>query len=25
MRGGLTLWDHRGLEIVPEGGYVADH
>jgi rhodanese-related sulfurtransferase len=25
LQGGLTLWDHQGLPIVPEGGYVADH
>lgn len=25
MRGGVTLWDERGLPLVPEGGHVADH
>jgi rhodanese-related sulfurtransferase len=25
LRGGLTLWHDRGLPIVPDGGYVADH
>jgi hydroxyacylglutathione hydrolase/adenylyltransferase/sulfurtransferase len=25
LQGGLTLWHDRGLPIVPEGGYVADH
>jgi rhodanese-related sulfurtransferase len=25
LRGGLTLWHDRGLPIVPEGGYVAEH
>ena len=25
MRGGLTLWHDRGLAIVPENGFVADH
>ena len=23
--GGLTLWHHHGLPIVPEGGHVAEH
>ena len=25
MDGGLAAWHERGLPIVPEGGYVADH
>ena len=25
LHGGLTLWHERGLPIVPEDGYVADH
>ena len=25
LRGGLTLWDHEGRPLVPEGAYVADH
>src|SRR4051794_16417301 len=25
LQGGLTLWHHQGLPIVPDGGYVADH
>jgi rhodanese-related sulfurtransferase len=25
MRGGVLLWDERGLGLVPDGGYVADH
>jgi rhodanese-related sulfurtransferase len=25
LQGGLTLWHHQGLPIVPEGGHVADH
>ena len=25
MRGGLALWHERGLGIVPDDGYVADH
>jgi hydroxyacylglutathione hydrolase/adenylyltransferase/sulfurtransferase len=25
LRGGLTLWQDRGLPIVPDGAYVADH
>src|SRR5438067_13689000 len=23
MRGGLTLWDHQGLPLIPDDGYVA--
>jgi rhodanese-related sulfurtransferase len=25
MRGGLTLWDHEGRPMVPDGAYVAEH
>ena len=25
LRGGLTLWHDRGLPIVPDDGYVAEH